>query len=231
MNIHVIRTGVFGVNTYIVPLCNGKVFVVDPAACALAGDESKITDYLKSKKLECVAIILTHSHFDHVMGIAPLKKMFPKAVIAIHEAEFDEMQDGPGPMNQAVIGFFGALEMLKVVAQQPAAEVKLRDGMNLGPLAGDSSNGLNRNNELQDALKKWTVVHTPGHTPGSICLYNKTDGVLISGDTLFDYGGYGRTDMYGGDEAEIMRSLSKIRKEIPEGTKVYPGHDSFGFAL
>lgn len=215
--IHVIRTGVLGVNTCIVSLGEKKVFVVDPADCMQSRDESKIVDYLKSKKLECVAIVLTHSHFDHVMGISQLKKNFPDAVVAIHEAEFAEMQNAPGPMNESVLRFFGAMDLLETIGNQPPAEVALKDGMNLGVLG--------------DALKDWSVIHTPGHTPGSICLYNKTEGLLISGDTLFDYGGYGRTDMYGGDESEIMASLSKIRKTIPAGTKVYPGHDSFGFSL
>ena len=84
-------------------------------------------------------------------------------------------------------------------------------------------------------LYGWKVIHTPGHTPGSICLYNKAfnneKGALISGDTLFDYGGYGRTDMAGGDEAQIMHSLELLRQTIPAGTLVYPGHDSFGFSF
>lgn len=219
MNIHVIRTGVFSVNTLVVELGDKKCFVVDPAACRLSFDESKIVDYLRNKKLECTGIVLTHSHFDHIMGILPVKKAFPEAKIAIHTAEFAEMQNPPGPMNDSVIRFFGAMELLEEVARQPAAEVSLKEGDNLSCL-GDT-----------DVLKEWKVIHTPGHTPGSICLYNKTDNQLIAGDTLFDYGGYGRTDMYGGDEATIMHSLECLRREIPKGTLVYPGHDSFGFSM
>ena len=75
----------------------------------------------------------------------------------------------------------------------------------------------------------WKVLHTPGHSPGSICLYNKAQNALISGDTLFAYGNYGRTDMYGGDESSIIHSLSRLKDEISYDTLVYPGHDSFGF--
>ena len=216
MKLHVIHTGPLRVNSLIVPTENNKCFVVDPADCSLTGDENLILDYLKANKLECEGIILTHSHFDHITGIFQLKQAFPEAKIAIHEAEALELSGSGnlGPMNKSVLRFFGAGELSATVANQPAADTLLTDGAH---------------------IFGWKVIHTPGHTPGSICLYkageNGERGVLISGDTLFDYGGYGRTDMYGGDEIEIRKSLSRLRKEVPAGTLVYPGHDSFGFSM
>ena len=216
MKLHVIHTGVFKVNTLIVPTENNKCFVVDPAACKISGDENLILDYLKSHKLECEGIVLTHTHFDHITGIAGLKAAFPEAKVYVHEAEAGELGCGAaGPMNQSVLRFFGAPELLQVVAAQPAADTLMHEGM---------------------SVFGWKVLHTPGHTPGSVCLYreNAADdgrGLLISGDTLFGYGGYGRTDMYGGDEEEIQRSLARLQREIPSGTLVYPGHDNFGFML
>lgn len=207
---HVIRTGILSVNTLIVELEDKNCFVVDPAACSLSNDQNKITDYLKNKKLNCCGILLTHSHFDHVMGIQQIKAAYPQAKIAIHEAEFAEFQNPPGPMGKACLQFFGASQLIDEVAKQPSAELALKDGQ---------------------LYYGWKVIHTPGHTPGSICLYNEKDKLLISGDTLFDYGGYGRTDMAGGDEMQIMNSLQRLRNEIPKGTKVYPGHDSFGFSF
>lgn len=68
--------------------------------------------------------------------------------------------------------------------------------------------------------KTFKVIHTPGHTKGGICLYDGEH--LISGDTLFK-GSMGRTDLYGGNESEIMNSLKRLR-ELPDATKVYPGH-------
>lgn len=217
MKIHVLHTGVLRVNTLVVPLEGGKCFIVDPAACAATGDENLILDYLKAHKLECEGIVLTHSHFDHITGISTLKTAFPQAKIALHEAELAELSGSGslGPMNDSVTRFFGVGELRSLIANQPAADTPLKDGM---------------------TIFGWKVIHTPGHTPGSICLY-KADagedgkGVLISGDTLFDYGGYGRTDMYGGDEEEIQRSLARLHREIPTGTLVYPGHDSFGFMM
>lgn len=200
---HVIRTGILDVNTVIVPLDDKKCFVVDPAACALRGDESKIVDYLRAQNLDCLAILLTHSHFDHIMGIAPVKNAFPNAQIAIHEAEFSELTNPPGPMGRAVLSFFGMQDFLREVSNQPSAERALKDG---------------------EDFFGWKVIHTPGHTPGSICLYNQDDGLLISGDTIFERGGYGRTDMAGGNEAQLLLSLELLRNTIPEGTPVYQGH-------
>lgn len=68
----------------------------------------------------------------------------------------------------------------------------------------------------------FTVIHTPGHTPGSVCLYWEEEKVLLSGDTLFHMG-YGRTDLPGGDFYQLMDSLDKLF-HLPEATRVYPGH-------
>ena len=215
MAIHIIRTGFFSVNTLVVPLEGKACFVVDPAACSGSGDKNKIIDYLRDKKLDCRAIILTHSHFDHITGIAQLKQAFPKAKIAIHKAEMSELTNPPGPMGEAVIRFFGSMELIQAVSEQPPADVALYDGATLDSVVGPNLGAEN-----------WKVISTPGHTPGSICIYNQKENELISGDTIFAYGGYGRTDMAGGDEAQIMHSLAMLRETIPSGTHVYPGHDT-----
>ena len=213
--IHIIRTGFFSVNTLVVPLEEKACFVVDPAACQNSGDKNKITDYLAAKKLDCKAIILTHSHFDHITGIAQLKQAFPNAKIAIHKEEMSELGNGVGSMNDSVIRLFNELWLLDEVAAQPPADIALYDGATLDCVTGPGFGAEN-----------WKVISTPGHTPGSICLYNEKEKALISGDTLFAYGGYGRTDMAGGNEAQILHSLAILRERIPEGTHVYPGHDT-----
>ena len=118
-------------------------------------------------------------------------------------------------MGEAVIRFFGELFLLDEVAAQPPADIALYDGATLDCVTGP---GLGAEN--------WKVISTPGHTPGSICIYNQKENELISGDTIFAYGGYGRTDMAGGDESQIMHSLAMLRETIPSGTHVYPGHDT-----
>ncbi len=69
----------------------------------------------------------------------------------------------------------------------------------------------------------FTVLHTPGHTEGSICLLEERHGLLLSGDTLFA-GSYGRTDLPGGDDAAMVESLRRLAAAIPPATRVLPGH-------
>ena len=69
----------------------------------------------------------------------------------------------------------------------------------------------------------WTVIHTPGHTPGSVCYYSARNNLLLSGDTLFA-GSIGRTDYYGGDYDVLMASIKEKLLNLPGETDVIPGH-------
>ena len=220
-----LQTGVFGVNTYIVPLdCAGDVntaafprpaLVVDPAACMLTGDASKITGFLAQKKLTCRAILLTHSHFDHIMGISVIKKAFPDAKVYVHKAEAGELGcaargEEAGIINRSILSSFEMEAVLEGVASQPEADILLTGGEVL--------------------FDDWKVIHTPGHSPGSVCYYSEKEGLLLSGDTMF-YHSWGRTDMQGGNEAQIYASLSLLKKTVKAGTLVLPGHDCTGFKI
>lgn len=222
-----LQTGVFGVNTYIIPVesapgdgadpasCLRPALVFDPAACMLTGDASKITGFLAEKKFYCQAILLTHAHFDHIMGISLLKAAFPDAEIYLHKEEALELGTAArgergGPMNQSLLASFGMEAVLDEVANQPAADILLSGGEIL--------------------FDGWKVLHTPGHSRGSVCYYNEKKGLLVSGDTMF-YHSWGRTDMYGGHEGAIQKSLSQLKKIVKAGTKVLPGHDYNGFKI
>ena len=216
--IQIKQTGLLSVNTLIVPVCDNKVFIVDPAACSISGDSFSFLNFLKTNNLECIGIVLTHSHFDHITGLFELKEIFPKAKIAIHKDEASEIQAGLGPMNQSILQNFGMSSLIPFFNQFVNPDILLQDKNNLSIFAQSPDE------KLSSELKKWIVIHTPGHSPGSICLYNEEKRVLISGDTLF-YGTCGRTDMYGGNQRTIESSLAKLDRIIPNGTKVYPGHD------
>ena len=200
MEIKCIQTGVFRVNTYIVPVEGNKVFVVDPAACAFSGDENKITLYLEKNHLECVAILLTHCHFDHISGILPIKQKFPNAKIAASAIDAPEI--GYGMVNKSCLRGMGLEDLAETLMNQPKPDILLLEG---------------------DDFYGWKVMITPGHTSGCLCLYNKSEQKLISGDTLF-FNGYGRTDLPTGSDKEMAESLERLRREVPFNADLYPGH-------
>ncbi len=164
------------------------------AALVDPGDEAdKLLTAISSKGAELSYIILTHGHFDHILALPKIKEA-TGAEILVHEKDAPMLTDNSlsllSRFSDRVIDF-------------PSADVLLRDG--------DTVKIGNGNVK---------VIHTPGHTLGSICLSVSDD--LISGDTLFRES-IGRYDFPGGDYDTIMLSLEKIRSLDIKG-KIYPGH-------
>ena len=140
------------------------------------------------------AILLTHGHFDHIGAVSALAK--DGIPVLIHSLDADMLTD---PAKNA------SLSLLRVPVSACAATDLLRDGTRR-TLAGL---------EIE-------VIHTPGHTPGSVCY--RIEDQLFTGDTLFEHG-WGRTDLPGGDEHALFASLRKIipvAQEIP----FHPGHET-----
>ncbi|MBE6632531.1 MAG: MBL fold metallo-hydrolase [Ruminococcaceae bacterium] len=172
-------------------------FMVDEVSgkCAVVdpGDEcAKLMQKLSDKKLSVECIILTHGHFDHIMALDEMRKL-TGAKAYIHEADNELLTDAA----KSYLTWAGITEGCK------SADVLLKDG-----------------DEIKVGESTIKVMHTPGHTPGCICLISGSD--MISGDTLFR-GNIGRYDLYGGNYPTLMSSLQKIA-EIEENFKVYPGH-------
>jgi len=186
-----------------------KQFVVGQLEvnCWIAGDKTTrevmvidpgdapdlILDWIKQEGLKVKYLVCTHSHFDHVGALPELKAFFTEAEIVLHKDDLP-IYERAGDMGR-LWGF--NLEKLP----DPDRLVEDGDEITIGDLC----------------VK---IIHTPGHSPGGICLLN--DGTLFSGDTLFA-GSIGRTDLPGGDYNALMNSLKKLA-DLPGNTIVHTGH-------
>jgi glyoxylase-like metal-dependent hydrolase (beta-lactamase superfamily II) len=181
--------------------------VIDPGA-----DEEAIISLLESRGLYPAYILLTHGHFDHIGALGLLAAHYDeKPIIAMHrsdaakigrnaykahKSDFDFMNipdwEISGPMGRY-------MKVLKDGLPEPAR--LLEDGDRVGP---------------------FTVMHLPGHSPGSIGFYDEDQGLVFGGDVLFQ-DGIGRTDLPGGNWNEMVKSLKRLFT-LKADTVVYPGH-------
>ncbi|MCC6544686.1 MAG: MBL fold metallo-hydrolase [Nitrospirae bacterium] len=157
-------------------------------------DVQDILETLKKYSLNLGKILLTHGHIDHVSGVKSLKEA-TGATVFLHKGDIFLYEQLP---TQA--SFFGitADEIVQI-------DKILEDGMEIG-----------------EGCLKCSVIHTPGHTPGSVSFYFP-EGVVFTGDTLFRWS-IGRTDLWGSSHEELMSSIKDKLFKLDETTRVYPGH-------
>lgn len=224
MNISVLNTGPFGINTWIIELCKNKVLVFDPAACRFTRDSQKIVGFLKEKNLEPVAFLLTHGHFDHIAGTGICKSFYHEVPLVVHSADSRMIGKNASEVQKSQLEDMGFEKFLPALEGLPEPDVAFCGEPLLSSIIKTDDI------ELKDALASWKVLHTPGHTKGSVCYYNEKEKILVSGDTIF-YHSWGRTDFPGGSEAEMNKSLERIYSTLPKDVLVYPGHEYAGFPL
>lgn len=159
-----------------------------------AGDEDRIVGRIREKGLELKYIVNTHGHADHTCGNARMKELTGVPIV-MHRLD-DQIFNSPQGQGMARQWGF---------QPSPPADIHVDEGDQI--VVGDVA--------LQ-------VLHTPGHSPGGICLVG--DGHLFTGDTLF-VGAIGRTDLPGASVSQFMQSLSGKLMALPEKTIVWPGHD------
>jgi glyoxylase-like metal-dependent hydrolase (beta-lactamase superfamily II) len=159
-------------------------------------DAEPLIDLLKEQNLNAVAVALTHGHIDHIAGVAALREQFPDIKVYIHRLD---------------------AEMLT----EPYANLSVMSGIAFSTEPEDIS--LEEQDVIEQAGVKLTLLHTPGHTPGGICLYSRDEGVAFVGDTLFA-DSIGRTDFPGGSMSQLLNSVREKLFTLPDETKVYPGH-------
>lgn len=156
----------------------------------------EVIDAVRRDGMRPAAILLTHAHLDHVAGVPDVLRAFPMTPIIGHESE----RDWPGdPLLNLSAGYGFPISA-------PGATKFVADG-----------------DALTIGQDTWRVIHTPGHSPGGITLYNPAAGVAIVGDTLFA-GSIGRSDFPGSDEATLHASIRERLYTLPDATRVLPGH-------
>lgn len=182
--------GMIGTNCYVVSNENTKeCFIVDPAV-----SDKNVISYIETEGLSLKAILLTHGHFDHIMGIDGVREKFKVPVYA-SEKEQEILQDARLNLSAAYGGGYTFSDATYV-----------RDG-----------------EELEIAGMKIKVIETPGHTAGGCCYYIAEEEVLFSGDSLF-CASIGRTDFPTGSSSQLVRAVRDKLLVLPEDTMVYPGH-------
>ena len=158
-------------------------------------EAERIAEFLRGNGLTPACYLLTHGHMDHVSGVADLHDTMPAPVgIASVDLEWAFSVDNRMP------------PFYEPPRRPSETEIRLTEG----------------ENPLEKLGYECSVIATPGHTPGSVCLLFPQDKALFSGDTLFA-GSVGRTDMPGGDSRTLNESLKKLTA-LPDDTVVYCGH-------
>lgn len=196
-NVFVFVVNFYSTNSYIYkdPKSNSAI-IIDPG-----GEIAEIVDTIKKNSLKIENIVVTHSHFDHIASLEKIYELYPVPII-VHEIEFDYVVDN----NKNLSNLFGVEGIKDKGKNLQWKKVKDNETFFCG----------------QQQIK---IFHTPGHTPGGICLFidEGKEKYLFTGDTLF-CGSVGRTDFYGGDYDVLMNSLKKLVK-LPKETIIFPGHE------
>jgi len=184
--------GPFAANCYIIGSeLTKEGMLIDP------GDEAReILKSVKDGQLDIKFIVLTHGHIDHVGAVKEVKEA-TGAEVCVHTDDAKSISGQEGRLISMLVA-----GLSYPAPSSPDRLLKGGDSIDIGDL-------------------HFLVLHTPGHTPGGICLLG--NGVLFTGDTLFNYG-IGRTDLPGGSYSQLMNSLHTKLMVLPDETIVYPGH-------
>ena len=185
----------FGENTYLIYDVETREAAILDAGCYDPEEVKELISRVAELQLTVKALINTHCHIDHVLGVAALKAYF-KVPFIIPEKEEEVLR--AGKLFAPMWGFHNYQEA------QPDAYFKEGDSYTLGN-------------------STFTLLQVPGHSPGHIAFYNEADGYCIAGDVLFQ-GSVGRTDLPGGNTETLIKSIKNELYSLPDSTIVYPGH-------
>jgi len=185
--------GAFETNCYVVRKDESarECLIVDTGL-----DATDLVEFLDQHQLTPVAVVLTHGHADHIVGLAALRQRYPQIKVLIHQLDAQSLTNSDANLS-ALAGMTFSTE---------PADVLLREG-----------------DMIEEAGIRLKVLHTPGHTLGGICLYAESEAIVFAGDTLFA-DSVGRADFPGGDMDQLIESIRDKLLTLPDKTAVYPGH-------
>lgn len=159
------------------------------------GSVNKITDMLDALQAKVKYILLTHCHGDHIGGVNELKSKTGGTVL-IHRFDEKGLND---------------------------PEISLTSHIGIHRIDIEDKSRLNEGDLIHVGNLEFKIIHTPGHTVGSICIYCEEEKMLFSGDTMFK-GSWGRTDLPTSNFEDIINSITNKLMILPEDVIVYPGH-------
>lgn len=184
----------FSENTYILYGDNKECILFDPG-CSDEEEEGTLVQFLEEKQLKPTRLILTHGHIDHVLGVRFITQKF-NLKLEMHKADL--------PVYDSA----GTIAKMYGIA------------FNQGP---QPHVFLDENSKVELDGFTLDIFHTPGHSPGSICFYSKSNHFVIGGDVLFN-GSIGRTDLPGGNFETLSESIKTKLYTLPDQTRVFSGH-------
>jgi hydroxyacylglutathione hydrolase len=187
--------GPFQENTYIIYDETLECIVIDPG-CSNAAEQAQLIKTIDDMGLKPVRLINTHCHVDHIPG-NPLIAETYHIGLEIHPDEVPVLRDAPN---------FADIFQIEMAGEQPPVRAYINDG-----------------DVIRFGKTSLKTLLTPGHSPGSISLYNEPDGYVISGDVLF-YRSVGRYDLPGASGPVLFNSIMSRLMILPDDVKVYSGH-------
>lgn len=186
---------------------------LDAAIIDVGGPIDPLLATVRNEGLNVRYFLLTHAHFDHLIGLPAIRDSFPEALVCMHALGFEDMQ----VQREWAIDHFGE-EVIAEWAQDP--ELSKMIGFDVKTF-GKPDLFLQDGQSLEFGKREILVMHSPGHSRGGLCY--SIDDMLFGGDVLFK-GSVGRVDVQNSSRTDQINSVRRLYKELSDETIVYPGH-------